>query len=212
MSKFSLSDILWSTRGQEWGFRFLHTPSTHNLPWERVYEKIFAENGNVPKYWHGTLQISGAAPVFYIACRIYDSNEQWKDSANRVIPQEFIAILSDKLPKGGYSVAWANALMDTLRPYYRDVYNGNPEDIPKEAYTGDIQLFDRTENEQESIEYNIILEKRIDKFTHASPKTRFTKILTQEIHLKLLLLVVMDFLRRITQSPNNRNIDEGESK
>ena len=73
------SDIIWSTRGRNWGFRFLLDAGLGDpLP---DYERAFDDAGDALTAWH---RQDG-----HVALRIEDPLGR-RDSAGRVIPHEFV--------------------------------------------------------------------------------------------------------------------------
>jgi hypothetical protein len=76
--------FIWATRGQTWGFRFLHSGGFDD-PLE-VYDKIFSKLDDGPEAW--------LRDGDKVALRFSDP-ERRRDAAGRVIPHEFVLIGPD---------------------------------------------------------------------------------------------------------------------
>lgn len=94
-----LSDIIWATRGRNWGFRFL-LDAGHPDPLPE-YERAFAIATDEPMAWR---RDSDA-----VALRLKDPLRR-RDSAGRIIPHEFVVYgaLADSIhsPEDGVDVVW----------------------------------------------------------------------------------------------------------
>lgn len=75
----SRSNLIWATRGRNWGFRFLLDADLGDpLP---EYERAFAELADEPAVWRRNGHV--------VAVRFPDP-EGRRDAAGRVIPHEFV--------------------------------------------------------------------------------------------------------------------------
>jgi hypothetical protein len=117
-----INNLLWSTRGKEWGFRFIHTPLDHSKHWEAIYLGIFGKDDRVPIKWRGIVVFPNGSLINYIACRCFDYNRSWKDAAGREIPHEmFIEIDGPVVDEIAIS-KWELPVLDFVRDRYEDVY------------------------------------------------------------------------------------------
>lgn len=94
-----LKNILWSTRGQNWGFRFLLKPSEYreSKDWLSHYEKMFKSSSiDEIAIDSGMISIDNNT-IPYIALRFLDP-EGRKDTSGRIIPHE-IALLGERNQK-----------------------------------------------------------------------------------------------------------------
>ncbi|OZE26946.1 hypothetical protein CH278_25640 [Rhodococcus sp. 05-2254-5] len=73
--------LIWATRGQTWGFRFLLDAGQSDPL--AAYERAFGNLSDSPNVWH---RQNGE-----VALRISDPLER-RDSAGRVIPHEFVLL------------------------------------------------------------------------------------------------------------------------
>ena len=115
-------NLLWMTRGKEWGFRFLSKCSS--LPSdvvEDLYKKVFLRDESRFGYWKGFISVDEVRTP-YVACRCYDKTIQ-RDQAGRRIPHDFLMLCTDE----GYSLLsclkWESLILDKVRGLYSDRYS-----------------------------------------------------------------------------------------
>jgi hypothetical protein len=131
-----LSHLLWSTRGKEWGFRFLHTPVQLLDYRDQIYESIFMTDEGTPLSLYGNIYMAEGKMFSYVACRFFDSGGLWIDAAGREIPHELLLVLdSTSLHEEVIFSNWHEIVMAHLRDAYRQAYINDPATI-------DISLFD----------------------------------------------------------------------
>lgn len=84
-----LTNILWSTRGQNWGFRLLLLPELDCSDWLDARHSMFREGKSAEEYFfnQGDIRLSSNLTVPYLAFSFPDP-EQRKDRAGRIIPHE----------------------------------------------------------------------------------------------------------------------------
>ena len=140
MLTLDLSNMLWSTRGKEWGFRFLHVPSDRTLPWDEVYSKVFGSSDDHARYRHGSIHMPQCRSTAYIAVRLFDPEQDWRDSAGRAIPHELLFVVDPESMDRAIRVDWPRVVLAHLRPWYHKAYNGRPEAIANDAFQGLIAI------------------------------------------------------------------------
>lgn len=92
-----LTNILWSTRGRDWGFRMILLPSLNCNNWLDAHHRIFQESRATEEYKvdQGDIKLSSDLTIPYIALSFPDP-EQRKDRAGRIIPHE-VALLGEEI-------------------------------------------------------------------------------------------------------------------
>lgn len=128
---FNLYNMLWSTRGYDWGFRFILQPEINNQDWLEHYEKMFKQsNDNDIQVSKGCLEINNNK-VPYIAVRFGDP-EQHKDISGRIIPHE-VAILGDDIQNLQEIdlVEIKNIIWNQLSAIYQDIYQDSSQELSK---------------------------------------------------------------------------------
>lgn len=123
MQTLSLQNMLWSTRGKEWGFRFVHLPTFHPGQWEAIYQSIFGRDDRVPQRWYGLVSLSNGAEIKYVASRFFDPDATWKDGAGRKIPHEILLDVGSIPFEEVVAQTWEYAVMNQIRDFYRDIYS-----------------------------------------------------------------------------------------
>jgi len=129
MPTISHENILWSTRGKEWGFRFIHKPEKYSEFSELIYQKIFPTDERVPVKWWGCIRLPGSQVVNYVACRFFDPDNRWTDSAGREIPHELLVLLDDNRASEIVDLDWELTIFEDVREYYRVVYEKSIDGI-----------------------------------------------------------------------------------
>ena len=119
----NLQNMLWSTRGKEWGFRFVHLPAFHSGQWEAIYQSIFGRDDRVPQRWYGLVSLSDGAEIKYVASRFFDPDATWKDGAGRKIPHEILLDIGSIPFEEVVGRTWEYAVMNQIRDFYRDIYS-----------------------------------------------------------------------------------------
>lgn len=87
--KIDPNDILWSSRGKDWGFRILQHPTTFECDWLDVHKAVFANSKDDEGFYERTQVRIGLIEKKCVGIRFLDP-ELRCDSAGRVIPHEFI--------------------------------------------------------------------------------------------------------------------------
>lgn len=124
-----LTNILWSTRGYEWGFRRLLEPTFECTDWFIPYQQMFPESSsNEPKFYSGEVKLPENNKTYkYVAIRFLDTNEN-KDKSNRIIPHE-IALLGEKSQDYSDFESFHSAIWSYLAPIYKKVYKYEIKEI-----------------------------------------------------------------------------------
>lgn len=87
--KIDPNDILWSSRGKDWGFRILQHPN-FEYEWLDVYKEVFANSKDDERFYKRTqVKIGLTKKEECVGIRFLDP-ELRCDSAGRIIPHEFI--------------------------------------------------------------------------------------------------------------------------
>jgi len=87
--KIDPNDILWSSRGKDWGFRILQRPTTFECDWLDVHKEVFGNSKDDEGFYLRTQVRIGLIEKKCVGIRFLDP-ELRCDSAGRVIPHEFI--------------------------------------------------------------------------------------------------------------------------
>ena len=87
--KIDPNDILWSSRGKDWGFRILQHPTIFECEWLDVYKEVFGNSKDDEGFYERTQVRIGLIEKKCVGIRFLDP-ELRCDSAGRVIPHEFI--------------------------------------------------------------------------------------------------------------------------
>ncbi len=88
--KIDPKDILWSSRGRDWGFQILQHPTIFECEWLDVYKEVFGNSKDDEGFYLRTqVWIGKSKKVECVGIRFLDP-ELRCDSAGRVIPHEFI--------------------------------------------------------------------------------------------------------------------------
>uniref|UniRef100_A0A7C4VR54 Uncharacterized protein n=1 Tax=Desulfatirhabdium butyrativorans TaxID=340467 RepID=A0A7C4VR54_9BACT len=165
MPELRLQNLLWSTRGREWGFRFLHKPAVQVGIWESIYQSIFGSDECVPQRWHGTITHSYGPALQYVASRFIDPIKVWKDAAGREIPHEMLLILETGAEEtAGFD--WERVVFEFVRSYYQDQFEKDLSSI--QPFVGEAVSFDLPLNVAQcsSIRRDICIDNR-----YAKPQT-----------------------------------------
>ena len=94
--KIDPNDILWSSRGKDWGFRILQHPTTFECEWLDVHKEVFGNSKDDEGFYERTQVRIGLIEKKCVGIRFLDP-ELRCDSADRVIPHEFIVFGSSSL-------------------------------------------------------------------------------------------------------------------
>lgn len=129
MPSINLNKLLWSTRGKEWGFRFLHIPLENSEHWSSIYHDIFSKDTHVPMRWWGAIIFPGGSSINYVACRCFDPNRKWKDAAGREIPHEMLIEVDDSLVEEIARTNWELPVLNCIRGCYQELYCKEAEEI-----------------------------------------------------------------------------------
>ena len=127
MTTVSLSRLLWSSRGKQWGFRFLIYPSDVKDPdfWLGVHDRTFGASSEVPLSLQGHFYLPNGSSVSYLAARFYDEGHCWRDDSGglgRKIPHELLLLVDAAQNRELSASNWQQAVMDALRPVYAELY------------------------------------------------------------------------------------------
>lgn len=87
--KIDPNDILWSSRGKDWGFLIIQHPTTFECDWLNVHKAVFADSKDDEGFYERTQVRIGLIEKKCVGIRFLDP-ELRCDSAGRVIPHEFI--------------------------------------------------------------------------------------------------------------------------
>ncbi|MGE3407577.1 MAG: hypothetical protein AB7I37_12230 [Pirellulales bacterium] len=118
MLEINLNQLLWATRGLDWGYRKLHLPPGNRDDWTKIYDAVFAVDSRTPMFRFGQIADGGGKPRGYIACRVVDAVEEFRDSAGRTIDHEFLLLTPDTAVNDD----WYVHVLDVLRPAYRQAH------------------------------------------------------------------------------------------
>ena len=88
------NEVIWLTRGRNWGSRFLSTGSFNSDDALKAYEQIFSGYGDTPYSVRGCITRNGRGVCRYLAQRFYDPKRM--DVAGRRIIHEIVAVSSSK--------------------------------------------------------------------------------------------------------------------
>lgn len=130
-----LDSILWSTRGYDWGFRFLIQPNKYGeyyQDWLEHYKKMFEQFGDDDnRVVNGYLKIDNKE-IPFIAVRFKDPEER-KDISSRIIPHE-VAIIGKNTQNLGNlnSLELRNAIWILLSDTYSKIYQASYQDLVKQ--------------------------------------------------------------------------------
>lgn len=133
----NIKNMLWSTRGKEWGFRFVNQPEDYPDLSGQIYNSIFIKDDRVPLRCYGTASLPNGNVINYVASRFFDPDTTWKDIASRQIPHEIYLDIGVMPPKVLISCFWEYAVMNQLRNYYSVAYNKSAETIQPFQGLGD---------------------------------------------------------------------------
>lgn len=124
-----LTNILWSTRGYEWGFLRLLEPQFQCTEWLIPYQQMFPESSsNEPKFYSGEVKLPDNNKIYkYVAIRFLDPNGN-KDRSNRIIPHE-IALLGEDSQDYRDFESFQSAIWEYLAPIYEKVYKYEIKEI-----------------------------------------------------------------------------------
>ncbi|CAK0780199.1 hypothetical protein CCP4SC76_7270003 [Gammaproteobacteria bacterium] len=133
----NVSDILWSTRGFEWGFRLLHTPNQKCSDWLEVRNSVFGFSTDDEHFFaKGEVLLTPYKRQRYVALRFLDP-ELRCDSAGRVIPHEIIVFDCSAQEivdfENGKQMLWL-----LLAKAYADNYREQPKKVSVVAEDGSL--------------------------------------------------------------------------
>lgn len=114
-------NLLWMTRGKEWGFRFLSKCSSLPSGIDTVYKAVFLNDEGRFGYWKGFIFGYGVRKP-YVACRCYDIAIQ-RDQAGRRIPHEFLLLCPDQEYNLLSRLTWESLILEQVRGLYSDRYS-----------------------------------------------------------------------------------------
>ena len=207
MPAMRLQNLLWSARGKEWGFRFLHQPALHVGKWESVYQSIFGSDDYVPQRWHGTIILSEGTALPYVASRFNDQSTVWKDAAGREIPHEMLLILETASIDEMAGLDWERVMMDYVRSYYQNQFDKDSASI--QMFVGDADSLDLPLQvaQRPSISRDIRIDSR-----HASimPSDRESRLPLYEKLWRVLNMDLKVLMRRILANLCGGPPDNGE--
>ena len=141
MPSMKLENLLWSTRGKEWGFRFLHVPQRYSVEWSDIYQKIFGNDDRVPMRWWGIVVLPDGESITYVACRFFDSSRKWKDAAGREIPQEMLLEVESESAEEIANFSWQLPVMEYVRDYYVETYKKDPDAVVPFSFDPSAKVF-----------------------------------------------------------------------
>ena len=128
--KIDPKDILWSSRGRDWGFQILRHPTIFECEWLDVYKEVFGNSKDDEGFYLRTqVWIGQSKKVECIGIRFLDP-ELRCDSAGRVIPHEFIvfgqtsSFLED-------NTDWVHWLWPIVSEEYAILYPMNSREVQK---------------------------------------------------------------------------------
>lgn len=151
-----LCKLFWSTRGKDWGFRFVHVPTQYAMNWHDVYDKIFSKDDCMPQRWYGRMLLPNNKQIPYVASRFHDIHENWIDSAGRQIPHEMILLLTNGFACDIAKTEWETSVMACVRDRYRDAYNKDAALLNPFVLTTGVHISgDRATNLSDTQEKNV---------------------------------------------------------
>ena len=157
MPTLNLRNMLWSTRGKEWGFRFIHLPAFRPGQWDAIYQSIFGRDDRVPQRWYGLISLSDGTKFKYVASRFFDPDATWKDFAGREIPHEILLDVGSIPIEEVVGRTWEYAIMNQVRDFYRDAHSKDSSEIQVFQVTTDDVLLPIMKNTFEPIRLDIQL-------------------------------------------------------
>ena len=122
MPSIELKNLLWSSRGKEWGFRFLHIPQQCYKYWDSIYQEVFSKDDRVPVRWWGSIIFPDGSSINYVACRCFDPNRKWEDAAGREIPHEMLIEVDDDMVEEVARANWELPVLNLIRGCYQEIY------------------------------------------------------------------------------------------
>ncbi|MFE4108475.1 hypothetical protein [Almyronema epifaneia] len=128
-----LTNILWSTRGHDWGFRMLLLPKLSCTDWLDAHHRMFQDNTATEEYQvnQGNIRLSSNLTVSYIALSFPDP-EQRKDRSGRIIPHE-VALLGEEINAFQDIQFAVNEIWKTLSSTYATLYPLSPDEVDKRS-------------------------------------------------------------------------------
>lgn len=129
MPQLQMQNLLWYTRGREWGFRYLHLPELRTGGWDPIYDSIFESDARIPRRWHGAITLAEGKPLGYVASRFHDHGAVWKDDVGREIPHEMLVILDSDATEEIAGLDWERVVMDYVRTYYSDQFSKDSAEV-----------------------------------------------------------------------------------
>lgn len=127
-----LTNILWSTRGQDWGFRMLRRPELGCNDWLDVHHEMFRESKAVEEYDanQGNIKLSSNLTVPYIAFSFPDP-EKRKDRSGRIIPHE-VALVGEEVKAFQDVRSTIDEIWETLSSIYEILYPLSATEVDKQ--------------------------------------------------------------------------------
>lgn len=119
-------DVVWLTRGKDWGSRFLSTGPFTNDEALRLYDAIFAKCADIPYSVGGRILKNGMEECHYVAQRFYDPAR--RDAAGRRIIHEIIAVSRSSALKRGTT---SQVFDSCVKEFYDGVFDSDGEKVAK---------------------------------------------------------------------------------
>ena len=197
----NLDNILWITRGNQWGFRILLKPQLECEDWFNVYDLIFDQNSTEKEQFSKSYVRINNNKIPYVSVVFLDP-ESRKDQATRVIPHT-IAILGDDCN----SFNNLDSVKQSIWPKLSDVY---------------FELYDYSVNHISKIELGIahssliIQEKQKELEKVEEQERNFWKAVPMKaavvIALPLIILLLLIYLNNAYQEKELKPQQKSESK
>jgi hypothetical protein len=128
--KIDANDVLWSSRGKDWGFRILQHPRS-NCDWLEVHDTVFANSKDDERFYTRTQVRTGLTKrERCVGLRFLDPDSRC-DSAGRVIPHEFIVFGQSSSAFDDHA-DWARTLWQMVREKYATLYPMNPKEVQEQ--------------------------------------------------------------------------------
>jgi hypothetical protein len=196
----NLDNILWITRGNQWGFRILLKPQLECEDWFDIYELIFDQNSTEKEqFLKSDIQINNNV-IPFVSVVFLDPTSR-KDQSTRIIPHK-IAILGNDCK----FFDDLDSVKQSLWPKLSDVYS---------------ELYDYSVNQMSKVELIInnssliIQEKQKELETFEEQEKNFWKAIPMKavvvIALPLLLLLLI-YLNNAYQEKELKPQKKSESK
>lgn len=207
-------EVIWLTRGKNWGSRFLSSGPFSNDDALRVYDQIFSNSDEIPYAGRGSIVWNGKKEYRYFARRFYDEDK--RDGAGRRIIHEIIAVSRSRDLRRGVDT---RVFCSSVKEYYDGIFNIESEAVVTIGNTACVD-FDVAEEDVENrdIVLNDENEKRLEGISNGGILThRFYGLLILAIALAvgaviaLRMMVGSDGGRVVSSTQRLRQSARGDS-